>query len=151
MNDLKELAVNSQMIPNAPILATEQIIIHATKEEIWKVLTNVNAWDSWYPYLKEPYQSDTLNEDIKVEYGGLFRHKLVVGKIEPKETIVFYGRFVGYNGIVKWELIETKENEVLVRFSESSSGPLIKLFYSNAKMKKHLNKWLLALKYATEG
>ena len=53
MTDVARYAAEKHMIPNAPINASRSIEISALQQEVWRILTEVSAWQRWYPHLGE--------------------------------------------------------------------------------------------------
>lgn len=138
------------MIPNAPILATSSVLIAAPREKVWNTLVDVQRWENWHPYLKNAKLIGQFAPGAQLSYGGMIKHHLTAGKMVPYRTIVLYGTMAGYKGITRWDLREVEQNQTHITVTESSSGFMIGILYSNAKLEVHLQKWLMALKAETE-
>lgn len=147
---VKKLAENKKMIKNAPIEAMSFIIINAPVQKIWKIVTDVDDWPSWYPLLSESRISGEFEIGSKIEYGGFFKHRLTIGAVEPPNTAVLYGTYMGFQGITMWQLDTLSETQTRVTFKESSDGGILSVLYSNSQLKKYLTRWLVKLKDKAE-
>ncbi len=150
MNELAHLAANEQMIPHAPIQAARSVEIGATVKTVWSTLTEVSAWNRWYPYLINATLEGTFSARTSLSYGGWIKHKLHIAKVIPETLVMLYGTMAGYQGITRWDLKRVSANRTEVSFTESSSGFLIGTLYSNQKLGEHLQHWLNALKTQAE-
>ena len=150
MNELARLAAKEQMIPKAPIQASCSVKIAAPVSKVWSLLTGVSDWERWYPYLQNAKLDGPFSARSQLTYGGFIKHKLQIAKVVPGELVVLYGTMAGYKGITRWNVRRVSGRETEISFTESSSGFLIGVLYSNQKLGEHLQNWLHALKSQAE-
>jgi uncharacterized protein YndB with AHSA1/START domain len=152
MNDhaLATWAEAEQMIPDAPVTASRSVTIDAPVEQVWRILTNVQAWPQWHPYLKNAELDGDFAAGSALSYGGPLKHRLTVGKVKRHELVMIYGFLARYSAVTRWDVEKADAGGTKVTFSESSAGPLISLFYGSRSLGGHLERWLIALKSAAE-
>lgn len=137
---------------SAPVIQVKEIVINATPEKVWALLTNIEHWGEWNPRIKKP----TLKEELNV--GTIFTWKTNGSKIKSKihtfsenKVLGWTGKTFGAQAIHNWYL-ESTENGTSVKVEESMEGWIIGL------MKKKMNEilendmvfWLEQLKMACE-
>ncbi len=138
------------MIPEAPVAASRSITISVSGDVVWRLLTDVSRWPQWYSYLKNARLDGPFARGTALTYGGLFKHRLQLAKVEPGKLAMLYGTMAGYTGITRWDVKGVAKAKTEVTFTESADGPLIGLLYGNASLGNHLEQWLIALKTEAE-
>lgn len=140
----------SQMTINqeAPVVQTKEIVINATPEKVWKVLTNIQNWDKWNKRIKSP----KIQGDLEV--GSSFTWKANGSKIKskihsftPNRILGWQGKAFGASAIHNWYL-EPTENGTKIRVEESMEGWIINLMKKkmNEKLADDMVYWLEQLK-----
>ncbi|UDL96251.1 SRPBCC family protein [Lichenihabitans sp. PAMC28606] len=147
---LRRQAEAERMIPDAPVQASRSIIIGTSADAVWRLLTDVADWPRWYGYLKNAQLAGAFASGTALTYGDIFKHRLRIANVKQGELAMLYGTMAGYTGITRWDVKTVAGGGTKVIFTESSSGPLIKLLYGNASLGKHLERWLIALKVEAE-
>lgn len=136
----------------APVQQAKQILIAASPEKIWSVLTNVNNWVKWN---KKITQARMEGPAIK---GARFRWTVNGAKInsefhtvEPFRTLGWSGTTFGGSAIHNW-VLEPREDQTLVKVEESMEGWLIALFKTkmNRDLERDMEFWLEKLKLESE-
>lgn len=136
----------------APVVQSEEIIINAKPEKVWKVLTDIEKWFSWNSNIKNP----TLNEEPKV--GASFTWKTNGSKIKSKihtydqnKSLGWKGKTFGAKAIHNWYL-EPTNNGTKVIVEESMEGWIIALMKKkmNSTLEKDITFWLEQLKIECE-
>lgn len=112
-----------------------KILINATPEKVWSILTNFNDYPTWNPFIK------SINGEVKVG-------NKIIARIEPPESkgmtfkpkvltyesnkelswlghLLFPGLFDGHH---KFELEDHKNGTTTFRQSEKFDGILVPLF-----------------------
>lgn len=144
----KMKSINSK----APVQCSKSISIHANREKVWAVLTNINDWATWQTNINHP----KLNGDLKPETtfdwktGGAKIHS-TLHTVEPFKQFGWNGKAMGMFAIHNWTLTETNgQTEVLVE--ESMEGILAKLFKKSfsKNLEKGMRHWLDLLKQECE-
>ncbi len=144
----------SQMTINqaAAVVQTKEIIIHATPEKVWQVLTNIQRWDEWNDRIKNP------KLQVKLDVGSSFTWKTNGSKIKseihtfvPGKVLGWQGKAFGVSAIHNWYL-EPTENGTKVRVEESMEGWIINLMKKkmNEKLADDMVYWLEQLKEESE-
>ncbi len=136
----------------APVVQINEIVINATPEKVWQILTDVESWDTWNERIKSP---KLLGE---LEVGSSFTWKTGGSKIKSRiHTLTPYKCFgwqekaFGATAIHNWYL-EPTENGTKVRVEESMEGWIINLMKKkmNEKLANDLGFWLKKLKEESE-
>jgi len=132
VNAQKQMTINQE----APVVQKKEIIINATPEKIWEVLTNIEKWDKWNERIIEP----ELKGQLEVE--STFTWNTNGSKIKSKVHTLISNKVLGWTGkafgasaIHNWYL-EPVERGTKVGAEESMDGWIIKL------MKKKMNEKL---------
>lgn len=132
----------------APILQKKEILINATPEKVWQVLTNIESWDEWNVRIKKPKLEGELN------IGNSFTWKTNGSKIKSKihsfttnKTLGWQGEAFGASAIHNWYL-EPTEIGTKVKVEESMEGWIINFMKKkmNKKLAEDIIYWLEQLK-----
>ncbi len=122
----------------APAVAQGEIEVSASREIVWRVLTEIANWPSWNPDVK----SATLGGPVAP--GTEFRWKAGPGTIrsafqtvESPHRIVWTGATFGIKAIHVHQL-EQQDGKTMVRSAESWDGLLVRLL--RRSMTKSLQK-----------
>jgi len=106
------------------------IRIAATPENVWKVLTNFEAYGNWNPFLKSLEGDVKVGKKIKVNAGGMKFTPNVLAVEENKE-LRWLGKFL-FKGLFDGEHIflieDNKDGTVTFRQEEKFNGMLVGLF-----------------------
>ncbi len=136
----------------APVVQKNEIVINATPEKVWQILTNVESWDKWNERIVNP----KLPDDLKV--GSSFTWKTNGSKIKSRiHTLTQYkcfgwqGKAFGASAIHNW-YIELTEKGTKVKVEESMDGGIIHLMKKkmNRKLADDMGYWLKRLKEESE-
>jgi uncharacterized protein YndB with AHSA1/START domain len=127
---------------SAPAVATHEILIRASAQRIWELLSEIDRWPSWNPAVK----GAKLNGVFEV--GTTFNWKSggiaivsTLQEIQPTTKLVWTGKAIGTRAIHVWSLKSTLTG-VLVCTSESFDGWLVSLM--RKAMQKTLDESLVA-------
>lgn len=150
MQDLQQIAASERMIPGAPVHASKTIVIDAPIDRVWRIQTDVDHWQDWYSYLRDAKLIGQFAPGTKLNYGWLFKHRLVIAKVREFELAMVYGKYVGFSAVTKWDFKPLAKTQTQVTFSESSVGFLMAVVYSSVKLAEHLDGWLQKLKARAE-
>jgi uncharacterized protein YndB with AHSA1/START domain len=138
--------------PSAPVIARDEIVIHAPVETVWDIQTDVAGWPSWQPEI------DGADGDHELEVGSVFRWQTgglditsTVEEIDPPHRIVWGGPAQGIVAVHVWTLDE-QEGGVLVRTEESWEGDPVTAQVETLQraLDASLRDWLENLKDAAE-
>ncbi len=136
----------------APVVQTKSILIEATPEKVWQILTNIQNWDKWNEKIKKSKVQDNL------QVGSSFTWKANGSKIKskihsftPNRILGWQGKAFGASAIHNWYL-EPTEYGTKVRVEESMEGWVINLMKKkmNEKLAEDMLYWLEQLKKECE-
>jgi len=112
-----------------------EILIHATPEKIWKVLTDFDQYPNWNPFIKSIKGQVQVGNKIAVRLeppgamGMTIKPKVI--SLAPNKDFSWRGKllFRGlFNGEHKFELIDHGNGTTTFKHSEKFNGILIPLF-----------------------
>jgi len=144
----------SQMTINqeAPVVQINEIVINATPEKVWQILTNIERWDKWNERIKKPKLQGQLDEGSSFTWktnGSKIKSK--IHSFKPNEVLGWQGKAFGANAIHNWYL-EPTGNGTKVIVEESMEGWIINLMKKkmNEKLAEDMIFWLEQLKEECE-
>lgn len=131
-----------------------EITIKGTKDQVWQVLTDFDAYAQWNPFIKKVEGQVALGNRISVELGGM-HFKPLVKRLEQGKAFEWLGHLwiKGiFDGRHKFEIIERNAHEVTFIHSEDFSGVLVGLIKKKLEneTKKDFIKMNMALKKRVE-
>jgi uncharacterized protein YndB with AHSA1/START domain len=137
---------------NAPLVDRKSILVHAPRTQVWQLLSQIEAWPSWYPAvskaeLEGPLASATV---FRWTSGGMAIVS-TLRLVEEQRRLGWTGSALGTSSEHIWRL-EDAADGTLVSTEESMSGWLIypvKLITPRF-LTEALESWLVALKQAAE-
>lgn len=137
---------------NAPVTCTNSIIINASAEKVWAVLTDINNWPAWQKEISKATVSGPVVEGTTFTWktGGAGITS-AIHTVQPYSLFGWQGKTMGATAIHNWTLITTGQTtKVLVE--ESMQGWLVVLMKKafNKNLAKGMQFWLDALKEAGE-
>ncbi|APZ45863.1 polyketide cyclase [Polaribacter reichenbachii] len=129
------------------------ITINASKEKIWKILTDFENYSEWNSFIKSVTGKVKVGEQIKIKLQGM-TFKPVVLIYNKNSELKWLGKlwFKGlFDGEHKFKLTENKNGTTTFEQSENFTGILVKLFSKNLeKTKKHFEQMNNELKIRSE-
>ncbi len=137
---------------NAPALASHQILIKASLEKVWRLLSDINQWSTWQPDISSAVLEGTLAP------GNHFKWKSsgtpVVSEIqdvEPQHRLSWTGKAMGASAKHLW-ILEPQADGVLVKTAESFEGWVVVLLKGMMQktLDTSLQAWLMQLKKTAE-
>jgi hypothetical protein len=138
---------------NAPVKCSKTIVINATPEQVWKILTNINEWSIWQKEINKSVLNGPLIHGSTFDWKtGAAKIHSTLHTVEPFREFGWTGKTFGMLAIHNWTLKELSGNtEVIV--NESMEGFLATLFKKsfNRNLAKGMTNWLAFLKVNCEG
>jgi len=111
------------------ILKTE-ILIKATPAIVWQILTNVDAYPDWNPFIKSVKGELVVGQNIEIELPGMnFKPKLLV--LEENKELRWIGKLFLkglFDGEHSFEIIDHRDGTVTFKQEEIFNGILVGLF-----------------------
>ncbi|HEY1871646.1 MAG TPA: SRPBCC family protein [Chitinophagaceae bacterium] len=138
---------------DAPVQTFRSIVIHASPEKVWTLLSDVNHWDKWQSDIKSPRLTSSFQpgHSFTWESGGLHIRSDIHTAV-PFSKIGWSGPAFGSFAIHIWTFTPLPDGSTKVDVKESMEGWLIKLMSHKFQkgLDDSLDKWLMALKTASE-
>ena len=141
-----------QINQNAPVKANAEILINATPEQVWAVLTNINQWTKWNSKVSKSVANQPVAKGSSFSWtinGAKIHSQLHT--VETFKSFGWSGKTFGATAIHNFYL-SASNGGTLVKVEESMEGWLVRLFKN--KMNKDLAKdmvyWLEQMKAECE-
>jgi hypothetical protein len=140
------------------IIQTE-ILIQAPPSEVWRTLTDFEAFQDWNPFIQSIQGSlkreEKLHISIQIPGGSSMKFTPIIQAISPNSKLIWKGKFL-IQGLFDGEhrfTLEPMDEGTRFLHEESFSGLLIPLFPKSffEKTKKGFEAMNLALKRRVEG
>jgi hypothetical protein len=138
----------------APLRARHDIVVDAPVAQVWRVLSNVKAWDKNL----EPGVHD-IHVDHGVVVDAPFTRTNKGARMKARFAVVDEQRELGWTGKVfgggkavhRYVLQPVSDRQTRVTVEESMAGPVLALaFFTSAKMDALITNCLATLKAASE-
>lgn len=136
----------------APVKCSKSILIQASPDRVWAVLTNINDWDGWQTEISQPKLNGPLqpNSTFTWKTGGAKIHS-TLHTVERNKAFGWTGKTFGMFAIHNWSLLE-EHGATRVTVNESMEGFLAGLFKKSfsKNLERGMIKWLELLKSESE-
>lgn len=137
---------------HAPVICSKSILIQASPEKVWSVLTNIDEWAKWQPEISQPKLNGPLipNSTFKWKTGGAKIHSKL-HTVGPFKKFGWTGKTFGILAIHNWYLTE-ENGQTRVLVEESMEGLIARLLKKsfNRNMERGMQNWLSYLKATCE-
>ena len=151
MDRLGKLAANGQIQEDAAVKAASEIIIRASPEKVWSLLTDIDNWPKWQSAISAAKISGPLESGTTFVWttGGT-KIKSRIALAHPARQLAWTGTAYRARAIHVWNLQPLPDGGTLVKTTESMDGFMLKVFYSSKDLAKSQKLWLDALKHKAE-
>lgn len=113
---------------DAPVQARAELLIDASPEQAWGLLTNIAEWSRWNPGVNRVKVHGALEPGTRFDWrSGRLPIASKIEVVESERRIVWTGKMLGINAVHVWEF-EPQGDGVMVRTSESFDGTLARWF-----------------------
>ena len=137
---------------NAPVRCRKTILINASPEKIWSVMTDIDHWANWQTQIKQPKLNGELKPETTFDWktGGAKIHS-TLHTVETFNLFGWTGKTFGMYAIHNWALTEIN-GHTQVSVEESMEGFLTEVFNKsfNKNLQKGMQNWLELLKKECE-
>jgi len=144
---------NMEKIKNeTPVRYSNSVVINASIDTVWSVLTDINNWSSWQTDIKKAKLFGELHSKSTFEWkSGGININSTLQIVEMNKQFGWTGKSLGIFAVHNWFLSE-KENNTTLRVEESMEGFLAKFMKKtlNKKLETSLKLWLDLLKTESE-
>jgi hypothetical protein len=135
-----------------PVFSRKTILINASSDLIWPLITEVGRWPERYSHVSSAKLNNkfAVGEYFVCKSGGV---KIVstVQEIKENSFILWTGKAFGTEAKHSWTL-STRDNQILLETSESFDGWLVRLMPKAMQkmLDQTLEEWLATIKRLAE-
>jgi uncharacterized protein YndB with AHSA1/START domain len=146
------MTIMKRINSKAPVKCSKTVIINASSEKVWAVLTDISNWPAWQTDISK----SVLHGDLKP--GRTFNWKSgganilsTIHTVEPFNYFGWTGKAVGLFAVHNWVVMETS-GQTIVTVEESMEGIVASLLRKslNRNLEKGMHNWLALLKQECE-
>lgn len=148
---LAVLGSRGEVQQDAPVKASSSILINATPQRVWNVLTNVAEWPRWQHDVDHVTVDGALGKGVSFEWNAgstTIRSRVVL--FIPDKTVAWTGRASVARAVHVLTLSTPDSGGTRVESMESMDGPLLSWFYSSSDLQSSEDQMLKNLKVAAE-
>jgi hypothetical protein len=147
----QEYAKKGRIDDEAPVTTTYEVDIDAPCERVWQLLANPLGWGTFDPAIHDVHIDGQVTADTSFTWAnGRAQMKSRFAVVDPGRELTWTGSSMGFKVVHRHLLSAARDGGTRVRCEESMAGPLLVLFYNQAKLHGALETWLTALKTAAE-
>jgi uncharacterized protein YndB with AHSA1/START domain len=148
----EEYAKKGRIDEEAPVKASHEVRIEAPVERVWELLSDPPNWETFDPDIHDVRLNSGVKADARFTWrNGKVRMKSRFAVVDTAREITWTGVASGAKAVHRHVLEPTGDDGATqLLCEESMAGPLLILFFNNAKLQAGLKKWLGALKTAAE-
>jgi hypothetical protein len=151
MDRLQKLAADGKIDENASVKASSEITIHASVENVWHLLTDIDNWPQWQSTISAAKINGPLESGSTFVWtNGGTENKSRIALARPVMQLAWTGTAYKAKAIHVWNLQPLPDGGTLVKTIESMEGFMLRLFYSSDDLAKSQRLWLDALKHKAE-
>jgi hypothetical protein len=146
-----DYAKRGRIDDRAPIAVTHGVLIDAPVSVVWAVLADPRGWAAVDPVIHDVRLAEPVGVDVEFRWksgSASMRSRFAV--VEPEREITWTGSSFGAKVVHRHLLEPVDAGTTRLTCEESMAGPLLGLFFSSAKLRTHLDRWLTAVKAAAE-
>lgn len=147
----EQYAKQGRIDERAPVSAASSIDIDAAPEQVWQVLSCVDAWPTVDPAISQVQLPEGVAVDAAFSWtngGARIRSRFAV--VEQCRELTWTGVSFGARAVHRHLLHRIDDGTTRLASQESMAGPFLSLFYSRTKLVHGLAAWLSAIKTAAE-
>jgi uncharacterized protein YndB with AHSA1/START domain len=148
----EEYAKKGRIDEKEPITTAYKVRIEASVERVWELLSDPPNWETFDPDIHDVRLNSGVKADARFTWSnGKVRMKSRFAVVDAAREITWTGVASGAKAVHRHVLEPTGDDGATrLLCEESMAGPLLILFFNNAKLQAGLKKWLGALKTAAE-
>lgn len=138
--------------PRAPARTDQTVLVAASPERVWQVLSVIDQWPAWQPDILTAHLNGSLQAGTSFDWksGGLTIHS-TLHTVAPGRALGWSGVAFGAFAVHNWTLTP-REDFTEVRVEEGMEGWLVGLLrpFFQRKLDSSIALWLQRLKQAAE-
>lgn len=143
----------AQLNPAAPVRSKHTVRIAAPAEQVWQVLSQIDAWPSWQPDLAYAHLRGPMQNGTRFEWSasGFLPIHSTLHTVEPGAAFGWSASAFGSFAVHNWQFI-SHEGYTEVTAEETMEGWLVRLLQPimQPALDKGNARWLAYLKQAAE-
>lgn len=144
-------AKNGRIDEQAPIQSTSSLIIHASVDDVWRLVANVPAWPTITPAIRDVRLRSTVTVDAHFTFRLYnFPIRAHIAVVTPRRELTWTGRSLWFNAIDRLVVELTPNGDTRLSISESFTGLLAVPLMSRARLQAQHEQLLHAFKKAAE-
>ncbi|MFM2386753.1 MAG: hypothetical protein RL660_1510 [Bacteroidota bacterium] len=116
-------------------LISTEVLVNASPEKIWSILTNFEDYSNWNPFIKfiegRVAQGNRIKVRIEPPGASGMTFKPTVLTMQPHQMLTWLGHFLIkglFDGEHRFELVDQGNGTTLFKHSEKFNGLLVPLF-----------------------
>lgn len=146
-----QFAKKRRIDAGASVRASADVTIDAPIERVWAILSDVSGWPSVEPGIHDVALESGVTVDARFTWAnGKTRIRSRFAVVDTCREITWTGQASGSRAVHRNVLEANADGTTRVTSEESMSGPLLPLFFNDAKLKAALETWLRAVRTAAE-
>ncbi|MEO1255120.1 MAG: SRPBCC family protein [Bacteroidota bacterium] len=150
MKSLNKLAQEGKINEHASIRDSHSIIINASIDNVWKILTDIDHWNSWNNTVKTTKLEGNLVEGSFFDWRqGRNQIKSQIQLLKKPTSFAWTSESKWVKRISVWSLV-SDENQTIATVSTSLQGPMVVIVENHQKIYDELLNWLECLKSEAE-
>jgi hypothetical protein len=120
--------VHMEIPRNAPAVASKEAFVHASPEDVWTVLSDLEKWPQWNESVKTMEVRGPVAPGTEFRWvAGRTKITSRLEEVDPPHRIVWSGTTMGIRAVHIWELT-ADDTSTKVSTQESFQGLIVRLF-----------------------
>ncbi|GAA3204844.1 SRPBCC family protein [Nonomuraea helvata] len=152
LDDLHEqYAKKGRIDERAAVRARCEVAIDAPVETVWDVLATPAAWSRIEPAIHDVRLDGAVEPDTSFSWvNGKAKIQSRFAVVRRDEELTWTGVSSGARAVHRHLLLRRADGGTDLEVSESMAGPLLGLFFGEAKLQAALTSWTAGIKRAAE-
>ena len=142
----RDYACRGRIDPAAPITAAHEVVIDAPVRRVWQALSRPQRWSDVDADIREVrLDGDVIEGTAFTWRNGRTRLASRFAVVDEERELTWTGVARGAKAVHRHVLTPTDDGRTRLFTEESMSGTGLVLFFSSAKLRAALEKWLSAI------
>jgi hypothetical protein len=147
-----DYAAQRRIDPDAPLVATHEIVVSAPVARVWAVLADLEGWPAVDPRISHVAVDGAVAEGTRFTWrNGSTRLTSRFAVVDPHHELTWTGEAFGAKVVHRHILTGLEDGRTRLRTEESMSGVSAVVFFGRDKLRAALEGWLAAIARAAEG
>ena len=146
-----EYAKSGRIHERAPITSSSQVLIAAPVDRVWELVSNLPAWPTITPSIRDVHLESSLEVDAFVRFRlNNFPIRARLAVVQPNRELTWMGVSLWFSAIDRIVLEAQSGDHTRLSIAESFAGLFAVPLMSRAQLQSQHEKWLQAFKQAAE-